>query len=101
MKHPLTQVPGYSDNIDTARLLLTMGHADVNAVNDNGDTPLTFAITAGLNSIVDYLLSVPGVYLGAAQPDKPTPATLARQIGNRHAAVSLMNAHVRASDELT
>ena len=44
-----------------------MGHADVNAVNDNGDTPLTFTITAGLSNIVNYLLvSVPGIYLGAA-----------------------------------
>ncbi len=75
MKHPPTQAPGCTAAVavktstDTARarLLVTMGHADVNAVNDNGDTPLTFTITAGLSNIVDYLLvSVPGIYLGAA-----------------------------------
>ncbi len=96
MRHPKHSSTRLSpDSPDAARLLITIGHANVNAVNANGDNALSFAIAAGLNNIVEYLLSIPGVFLGSTRPGKPTPAKLATDVGNRDAAVMLLNTQVR------
>jgi ankyrin repeat protein len=76
MRHPKA-APDLVDNVDAAKLLVEISDADVNCVNENGDTPLTLAIACKLDSITRYLITLPDIGLGEPQPGLPTPVALA------------------------
>jgi hypothetical protein len=62
--------------LDAVKLLVDELKADVNAVNDRGETPLHGAVCRGADSVVQYLVSK-GAKLDVKDKDGQTPLDVA------------------------
>jgi ankyrin repeat protein len=92
MRHPRAD-PDLVDTVHCLKLLQQHG-ASINAVNDNGDTPVSFAIASSLDTILEFLLSDPDVHLGEPAPGCTTPAQLAQKLGRHDVASTIVTAQV-------
>ncbi len=93
MRHPRAD-PDLVDTVHCLKVLQQNG-ASINAVNDNGDTPVSFTIASNLDTILEYLLSDPDVHLGEPAPGCTTPAQLAQKLGRHDVALTIVTAQVR------
>lgn len=93
MRHPKAE-SHLVDSSEVARLLIDQGGADVNAINDNGDTAVSFAISCGLDTVLAYLLTLPGIRLGEPKPGALPPAALAQKLNKLDAATLILSTQV-------
>lgn len=93
MRHPKANKDDI-DCPDAARMLIQLGNANVNAVNDNGDSALSFAIASGLDDVMRFLLTQPDIALGSTRPGVQTPAELAQKLGRIDAASLILHTQV-------
>ena len=72
----VTEAGDRNDPVDVMRLLVDKG-ADVNAVNDQGMTPMHYAVQRGVDRIIEYLASK-GARFDVKNKQGRSPADLAR-----------------------
>ena len=72
----VTEAGDRNDPVDVMKLLVDKG-ADVNAVNDQGMTPMHYAVQRGVDRIIEYLASK-GARFDVKNKQGRSPADLAR-----------------------
>ena len=81
----------YNNQGEIVRTLLSAGNISVNALNDNGETPLAIACSRG-NLLISALLIKAGADVNKARLDGTAPAHLAVLSGNIHLGKALIDA---------
>lgn len=67
---------------------------DVNAADDEGKTPLMYAVQRGRLDLVQYLLSIPGININACDKEGHNALWYAQQLGiNKFEMIALLQEH--------
>ncbi|SPJ71792.1 uncharacterized protein FTOL_01520 [Fusarium torulosum] len=72
-------------------LLLEKGHLDTNPLNDQGETPLTWAVIKSQRTVLEHLLHRKGLDINCPNREGRTPLSLAAEVGFQFAVDILLS----------